>query len=53
MLLLQMDSQEVKGMQGFVYYNPPHLQDIALHSAHDDGDDSSNHGSVTSNTHST
>ena len=31
----------------------PHLQDLALHSAHDDGDDSSNHGSVTANTHST
>lgn len=51
MLLLQMDSQEVKGMQGLVYYNPHHLQDLALHGASDDGDDSSNHGSDTANTH--
>lgn len=43
----------VKGMQGLVYYNPHHLQDLAMHSARDDGDDSSNHGSVTANTHST
>lgn len=50
MLLLQMDSQEVKGMQGLVYYSPHHLQDLALHSASDDGDDSSNHGRVTANT---
>ena len=45
------DAAAIDGMQGLVYYNPRHLQHLALHGASDDGDDSSNHGSVTANIH--
>lgn len=42
------DAAATDGMQGLVYYNPHHLQDLALHGASDDGDDSSDHGTCHS-----